>query len=268
MLATIAKNADADASPQAEWWLVLPAFCVCLPLPLMAARASLVRGGWQLLEASPLTVAQTQQPFAGPPHSVTVYLIRHAQSMANVAAAEGDESAADRALRDALITEAGAAQAAALQAVDWRALGVERALSSPMRRCLQTACLAFAAAEPPLRVEVTPSAAEFFPHLMEARGTPVAELRTDPALLSLPRFASAVDFGELELPETQNWWSHEECARIERVDDLMRVAGTVAEEAAGRSTAVCCHWGVFNHLLLPDELRPVHRVPAVNSVSL
>ena len=127
-----------------------------------------------------------------------VVLIRHGQS-----AAQATHSRADRRANDMLdcpITRAGAKQA---EGVDYvRRFGrPDLIVVSPLTRALQTACIIFKSVEG-IPILAHPACAELDQggNMPENTRRPLAKVRRDPALTSLPLFRS-VDFGLVEALE-------------------------------------------------------------------
>ncbi|CAM9357353.1 unnamed protein product [Chrysoparadoxa australica] len=127
-----------------------------------------------------------------------VYFIRHGQSFANLKSMRERES--DQALRDSVLTRAGAKQAENLQKVveKW---DVQMVLTSPMTRCIQTACITFAK-QSKVPLIAWPLLTECHPQYPECQGRLKEELLEDPRLTDLERFKDVAlenAIGE--------WWS-------------------------------------------------------------
>ncbi len=114
--------------------------------------------------------------------------------------------------------------------------GVQMVIVSPLRRTLQTACLAFAHTTHPLIA--WPLVTEFWGESPECQGQNVADLRADPLLASLPRFRT-VTLDNVE----DGWWAIS--------NDKWRLHSFMSWLRCCPETriAVVCHWGVIHNLL-------------------
>lgn len=154
-----------------------------------------------------------------------VLLLRHGQSEAN---ATGDD------VPDAPLTESGK-----LQAQSWRGkigdLGADVVLISPLRRAVQTACLAFEGDTAPM--ELCRAAREmWWNERANHPGTP-AQMRK--LLTTLPRGdeVQEVDDALVEGPDEPA----DEYASVRQLEQILAMRPE-------RTVAVVCHWGVINSL--------------------
>jgi len=166
----------------------------------------------------------------------TVYLLRHGQSESN-AAMFGSR------IRDPALTDLGWKQACAWapEAPNW---GVELVLVSPLRRTVQTACMAFSETSVPL--EITRSAREHGWNEAQNRGSP--EL-LEVALTDLGPAASCLTgLGKLKKPH--KFW--DPCGEAGLPRAVLRCRRREAslnllhkiQEAPAQSIACVCHYNV------------------------
>jgi broad specificity phosphatase PhoE len=201
-----------------------------------------------------------------------VWHFRHGESTANVAereaiaedAARGDglttarkQQECDSAFADAPLTAAGIRQAEEKRSeiAGWRERP-ELIVASPLLRAIQTAAHIFAddlSAGVPFVVR--PELREFFPNLASSAGRPLAQLRSDPALRSLPNAAVVLDA-----------LSDEACASWQEEWDLWQACGhcwqchsgdchrveafrSWLQEQSARRIATVSHFGTVNALV-------------------
>mmetsp|Transcript_6131 Transcript_6131/g.17496 ORF Transcript_6131/g.17496 Transcript_6131/m.17496 type:complete len:220 (-) Transcript_6131:4-663(-) len=154
-----------------------------------------------------------------------VILLRHGQSEANCT---GED------IPDAVLTDAGKAQAAS-----WRGhigkFGAEVVLVSPLRRAVQTACLAFDGDSAPL--ELCRHARELWWDERVNHPGPPGAMRL--LLKGLPRGAEVQDIDEALVPSSDD--PSDEHASVSRLREVLmsRTESTLA---------VVCHYGVINAL--------------------
>eukprot|EP00451_Oxyrrhis_marina_P001404 CAMPEP_0204271646 /NCGR_PEP_ID=MMETSP0468-20130131/20600_1 /ASSEMBLY_ACC=CAM_ASM_000383 /TAXON_ID=2969 /ORGANISM="Oxyrrhis marina" /LENGTH=194 /DNA_ID=CAMNT_0051247371 /DNA_START=49 /DNA_END=633 /DNA_ORIENTATION=+ len=160
-----------------------------------------------------------------------VFLIRHGRTEMNEWMASNPSSHDDPGFKDTVLTPAGEEGARKLADV---APEVDVVLASPLRRTLQTACLAY----PNASIVAFPLAAERRWHSSD-EGTPVEELE---------ELFPQVDFSLVK--ETPYPWFHEGSKEpvpqfVERMCAFREALATREEE----KVAVVCHWGVIQSLL-------------------
>lgn len=116
---------------------------------------------------------------------------------------------------------------------EWR---VQIVIASPLRRALQTACLAFEQESTP--VMAWPVVTEFFGEYPECKGRNLQDLRQDPILGRLSRF-SQVNLDNV----TPAWWLIS--------NDTWRLHTFLSWLRNCPETRVCvvCHWGFIHHLM-------------------
>jgi len=157
-----------------------------------------------------------------------VFFLRHGESEGNVT---------EKDIPDPLLTQTGLDQAESWEGI-MNEFGVELVLVSPLRRAVQTACLAFANENMPMKL--CREAREFEWHLKENSilSTP-DELRS--LLAELPRGdeVTNVDGALTETPSDE--------------EESMEHLRAMLARCPARTVAVVCHGGVMKALTPPDE---------------
>lgn len=166
-----------------------------------------------------------------------VYLIRHGESRTN-AIPERDRH--HPKFRDVQLSEKGLRQARTVAASLLKSsllAKIQVVLTSPLRRCLQTACLMFAEF-PKTKIVAWAVITELFPDRPESQGRPPDQIANCPDLKDLPRFKE-IEIGHL----AAEWWSVS--------GDKLRIQEFIDWISCCPQTriAVVSHFGFINEVL-------------------
>lgn len=155
-----------------------------------------------------------------------VVFLRHGQSRSQ---AERED------VPDAPLSQLGEVQAASWKGGPAEALGVEAVLVSPLRRAVQTACLAFEGGACP--IELCRFAREMWWH--ERSNTPGTLAEMEELLQTLPR-------GD-EVQGLEECWTSGPDEPQDEEESVRRLGPELARRGED-SVAIVCHWGVINRM--------------------
>jgi broad specificity phosphatase PhoE len=165
-----------------------------------------------------------------------VWFIRHGQSFANLA---GKVAEKDPSYRDAILSDLGYMQASMLQPIvtNWQP---DCIISSPLRRALQTACIAFSRTNQP-PIVISHLCTENWPNSPQNMGNKSERLIDDYHLRSLQRYPT-IDWNSTNVLNT-NWW--------EVGDDSKRYSYFAynLQQCPYSKIAVVSHWGFIKSFM-------------------